>query len=72
MDQQWAVRRNELRDAQLVTQRQVGELSLHISRIGALVLPHENDIAEIRAEMRTLISNIKRFLRGRGRNGQES
>ena len=67
---------DELRDAQAVTQRQVdglvssvGELAFSVSQIGQLVLHHENDITEVRNEMKSLISNIDRFIQGRQPNG---
>ena len=72
-DQDWESKINELRDAQLVTQRLM-ELNerkwdARFERLTSVVERHDNEIAELRAAMASLIEHIDQFIQGRQSNG---
>jgi hypothetical protein len=82
-DQEWDRKMNELRDSQLVTQRLLDQLEVkmddtneQVRALTSVVLQHESrfdkhddEMAEIRAALASLISNIDRFIQGRQANG---
>ncbi|MBI2818229.1 MAG: hypothetical protein HYX72_14940 [Acidobacteria bacterium] len=76
-NQDWESKINELRDAQLVKQRLIElnerrwnerfERNEHIWN--QRFERHDNEIAELRATMASLIEHVDRFIQGRQSNG---
>ena len=75
-NEEWASKMDELRDAQLVTQRLMDrherEWNERFARLEAKVESHEDGIAEMRAAMSSLFKRMDRFIQGLERGNGRS